>query len=331
MSTKRQLYFLTFALLFAVVMLLGPMRVDSQSIQEGACSPGSFSYQGQLKKDGSLVNGIYDFQIKLYDAVSGGTQLGETCLLNNVAVTDGVFTVQLDFGPGVFDGYGRWLEIRVKPSAADNYTVLMPRQELTPTPYASHAFSIADGAVTTAKLADSTIADLEDMIEAKINERLADLQGQVEALEAENAALQALLTGVTRVDVDGSDTLSFNGMNVQVNKGDGSAIMHLLSNGDFGFTGTLFGGNIPAELITGTLAPHRIPPLDASIITSGVLNQHRIDGSKITSINGNNITSGTISPHRLGSGWANSNTFLRGDGRWAEIPGTADLTMTEDE
>ena len=75
-----------------------------------------------------------------------------------VPVTNGLFTVSLDFGAGVFSGPARWLAIEVKtndPGDALPYSPLMPRQELAPTPYALHAAEA--GAVNW-----STIAGLPD-------------------------------------------------------------------------------------------------------------------------------------------------------------------------
>ncbi len=99
----------------------------------------SFTYQGQLKDGGLLANGPYDFQFSLYDAASGGSQVGSTLTRDDVGVTDGLFTVELDFGD-VFDGNERWLEIAVRPGDSTGaYTTLAPRQQLTAAPYALHA------------------------------------------------------------------------------------------------------------------------------------------------------------------------------------------------
>ncbi len=52
-------------------------------------------------------------------------------------VVDGYFTVELDFGGGIFDGDKRWLEISLRlGDTADPFTLLSPRQEVTASPYA---------------------------------------------------------------------------------------------------------------------------------------------------------------------------------------------------
>ena len=100
----------------------------------------AFTYQGRLTDAGTPASGTYDFQFALRDAAGGGGQVGPTLTRDDVSVTEGVFTVSLDFGP-VFAGSARWLEISVRPGASTGaYTPLAPRQELTPSPNA--AFSL---------------------------------------------------------------------------------------------------------------------------------------------------------------------------------------------
>ncbi len=99
-----------------------------------------FTYQGFLK-DGALpANGNYDFEFRLFDALTGGAQVGGTVTLDDVFVTDGLFDVELDFGSGVFDGQARWIAVSVRDGAsADPYTPLTPRRPLTAVPYAQYA------------------------------------------------------------------------------------------------------------------------------------------------------------------------------------------------
>jgi hypothetical protein len=97
----------------------------------------AFTYQGQLKDNSAAANGAFDFQFALYDAVSIGAQVGSTINANDVNVSNGYFTVSLDFGASAFTGDARYLEIRVRPGASVGaYTTLNPRQAMTPAPYA---------------------------------------------------------------------------------------------------------------------------------------------------------------------------------------------------
>src|SRR5947207_6483610 len=95
----------------------------------------SFTYQGRLTDGGTAANGNYDLQFALFDSLSGGAQVGSTQTLNTVAVSNGVFTVSLDFGANAFNGANRFLEISARPSGAGSFTLLTPRQQITSTPY----------------------------------------------------------------------------------------------------------------------------------------------------------------------------------------------------
>jgi hypothetical protein len=87
----------------------------------------------------SPANGQYDFQFELFDDPTSGNPVGLTVTVDDYLVTDGLFTVQLDFGQA-FDGTALWLEIGVRPgSSSEPYTILDPRQPLTATPYALYA------------------------------------------------------------------------------------------------------------------------------------------------------------------------------------------------
>ncbi|MDA0244537.1 MAG: hypothetical protein OT477_14055 [Chloroflexi bacterium] len=99
-----------------------------------------FTYQGQLTSGGTTVNDTCDFEFKLFDAASGGTQQGSTLTSSGVGVANGLFTVSLDFGAGHFLGQARWLEAAVRcPVGSGGFTTLSPRQALSPTPNALFA------------------------------------------------------------------------------------------------------------------------------------------------------------------------------------------------
>jgi hypothetical protein len=97
----------------------------------------AFTYQGRLVDSSNPANGTFDFRFILYDTEVGGAQVGPTLTKDDLVVTDGLFTVLLDFGD-VFGASALWLEIAVRPgSSTGSYTTLSPRQELTSTPFAS--------------------------------------------------------------------------------------------------------------------------------------------------------------------------------------------------
>jgi trimeric autotransporter adhesin len=101
----------------------------------------SFNYQGKLAESGATANGAYLFQFKLYDAVNGGSQVGATLNDVSVNVAEGTFSVDLNFGAGAFTGGDRFLEISVKKSAGETYTLLTPRNKINSAPYATKALN----------------------------------------------------------------------------------------------------------------------------------------------------------------------------------------------
>ena len=149
--TLRQLYReSTPFMVMALVILLGAHRVIAQT--------SSFTYQGRLTDGGTAANGNYDLQFALWDSASGGTQIGSTVTLNTVAVSNGVFTVSLDFGASSFNGASRFLEISARPVSAGAFTVLSPRQQVMSTPYAirSANASLADNATNATTATNTT-------------------------------------------------------------------------------------------------------------------------------------------------------------------------------
>jgi hypothetical protein len=122
----------------SAALLLGATMIASPSTAFGQSALGSaFTYQGQIKLAGEVVNGTADFQFRLFNSSGGSTQIGSTQSASNVAVANGVFTLPLNFGADAFNGEARWLEIAVRsPAGAGNFVILTPRQPLNAAPYA---------------------------------------------------------------------------------------------------------------------------------------------------------------------------------------------------
>src|SRR4029453_5640220 len=118
--------------LMLLVTLFGILLAASAAVAQST----NFTYQGRLTDGGTPANGNYDLQFALWNSLSGGTQVGSTQSVNTLAVTNGVFTVTLDFGASAFPGASRFLEISARPSGSGSFTLLTPRQPITPTPYA---------------------------------------------------------------------------------------------------------------------------------------------------------------------------------------------------
>ena len=116
--------------LAALALLAGANRAAAQGT--------AFTYQGQLMESGDAANGAYDLRFYLYNASSNGSIVAGPLTNSATAVSNGLFTVTLDFGD-VFEGTNFWLHIGVRTNGTANFTALDPRQQLTPTPYAIFA------------------------------------------------------------------------------------------------------------------------------------------------------------------------------------------------
>src|SRR5262245_37136957 len=73
----------------------------------------AFTYQGRLLQGGNAPTALYDFQFSLFDAATGGALQGQTVQIGGVSVANGLFTVNLDFGPQ-YNDTRRFLQIAVR-------------------------------------------------------------------------------------------------------------------------------------------------------------------------------------------------------------------------
>jgi len=124
------------------------------AISEMAYAQGTaFTYQGRLNDGANPANGVYDLRFEIFDASVNGNQISGSYTYQGLGVTNGLFTVTLDFG-SFFNGQDRWLDIAVRTNGDPTFTPLMPRQQLTPTPYAIFANSVSNllGTLATTQL-----------------------------------------------------------------------------------------------------------------------------------------------------------------------------------
>lgn len=120
--------------LLVVVMFMAAANARAQSAP--------VTYQGQLKENGQPANGIYDFQFRLAKVAVEHGHVGVPIGVDDVTVTNGLFSVLVDFGATVFDGSDLWLEIGVRTNgSSDPYQILSPRQPISAAPYAIYALT----------------------------------------------------------------------------------------------------------------------------------------------------------------------------------------------
>ena len=136
----------------------------------------AFTYLGRLNDAAGPATGSYDLQFSLFDADAGGNSLAGALSYPATPVSNGLFTVAVDFGASWFDGSARWLEIAVRTNGGAAYNKLSPRQALTSAPYAIRAANaalasavpagailgpmLAAGSVTAVKLAPGAVSQL---------------------------------------------------------------------------------------------------------------------------------------------------------------------------
>jgi hypothetical protein len=113
------------------------------SLLIAACSYGqgaAFTYQGQLNNNGVPANGNYNFTFSLFSKITNGIALAGPVTNNGVNVSNGLFTVAVDFGTNnTFTGVTNWLQIGVTTNGSTSFIALVPRQQITPVPYSSYA------------------------------------------------------------------------------------------------------------------------------------------------------------------------------------------------
>lgn len=104
----------------------------------------AFTYQGQLKLDGAPLSEQVDMKFTLFDSEFATTPVAGPLSFNGIGlpaiqVTNGLFSAELDFGPGALQ-LGQWLKIEVRsphsPTNTGVYTALTPRQKITAAPFA---------------------------------------------------------------------------------------------------------------------------------------------------------------------------------------------------
>src|ERR1700722_11060704 len=109
---------------YLLVMLALVAGVDQLAAQGPA-----FTYQGRLNNSGGPASGAYNLKFSLFNPHTNGLAIAGPVTNNAVEITNGLFSVQVDFGPVAFAG-SNWLEIAVEREGAGSFTTLTPRQQL---------------------------------------------------------------------------------------------------------------------------------------------------------------------------------------------------------
>jgi hypothetical protein len=226
----------------------------------------AFTYQGRLNNNGSPASGIYNLTFSLFNTNSSGAAIAEPVTNNAVAVTNGLFTVLIDFGPVVFTGQTNWLEIAVETNGGNTFTTLAPRQQLTPTPYAIFAgaagglsgtlpVSQVSGVVPLAQLPAAVMTNGETGITlggtfngnaTTANNFSGSLSGDVTGTQS--ATVVSTVGGSTAVNVHAAEQLA----NAATSAATPNAIVKRDATGSFSATNITLTGNLNLPTTTAS-------------------------------------------------------------------------------
>jgi hypothetical protein len=219
-------------ILFAVVSVVLLALLPSSAVADPLGT--AFTYQGSLSDGGSPANGSYDLTFSLYDAASGSGVIAGPLTNSAVSLTNGLFTVTLDFGSGVFTGAAYWLEIAVCTNGSGAFTTLSPRQALTPTPCAIMANTASNllGTVPLAQLPSAVVTNNQSSVILN-----GAFTGNGSGLTSLNPA--NLSAGTAGIDISGNAATATTASNVTGNIADSQLSANIpLLNGTNSFTGT---------------------------------------------------------------------------------------------
>ncbi|HEY5909899.1 MAG TPA: tail fiber domain-containing protein [Verrucomicrobiae bacterium] len=269
----------------------------------------AFTYQGRLNEGANPASGLYDFSFAAFDAASAGTQSGSTVNLAAVPVSNGLFSVTLDFG-SIFDGNARWLAISVKTNGGASYATLSPRQPLTASPYAvfaptagsaasANTATMASAAGTAGSFTGPLVGDVTGTQGATV---VSSLGGQTTAsvasgASAANAATSAN-TANTIVKRDGTGGFSAGSLTATSLAGEGSGLTAL--NASALASGTVGDGRLSANvaLLDARQTFSGSNRFDGVVIATNTLNvivgSFTGNGSALSSLNGASLTPGTV-------------------------------------
>ena len=283
----------------------------------------AFTYQGQLQNSSGPASGTYNLQFSLYTSSSGGVAVAGPVTTNGIVISNGLFTVTINFGASVWNGDTNWLQIGVETNGGGSFSTLTPRQQLTPTPYAIYA----EGANAVGLSGTVPPADLGGTYGNAV-----DFSNPGNIFTGNGAGL----TGVDASGLDGLTAANFwqltgnagttPGLNYLGTPDDVALELHVDGQRAFRLEPALFGAVTIPNVIGGSAGNYVIPgTLGATIGGGGTTDAGDPDDTNVVSGNfstiaggvGNMILGGGFEG-TIGGGYKNSVT---NDAAWATISG----------
>ena len=124
----------------AAVVALAAVLFPVPALAQGS----AFTYQGRLSDNARPANGTYDLSFSLYPQATDGSRIGPVLSFPATPVTNGLFSLSLDFGQGSFNGQDRWIELAVRTNGAPSFSTLSPRRPVLASPQAQFATAAAN-------------------------------------------------------------------------------------------------------------------------------------------------------------------------------------------
>lgn len=249
---------------------------------------GAFTYQGRLTDAGSPANGQYELRFLLWDADTLGRPVSPLVTNSPVTVSDGLFTTTIAMGSTHFDGRPSWLEISVRTNGGmADFVTLSPRQAMTPTPYALHAYRAA---LLTGPLHDAQIpASVARVDGTQTFTGVTTLNNPANSFTGNGAGLTGLNAGNVSSGTLADGRLSANvALRNAAQTFTGTNIFNHASNR---FTGTFTGNgggltNLNAGSLTGAVPAASLTSIPAGLLTGTIAdvrlsaNVSRLDGTQ---------------------------------------------------
>ena len=171
-----------------------------------------FTFQGTLEDAGAAANGSYDLQFVVKN--TAGANVSTPVTVEDVPVVGGVFTVQLDFGAGLFTGVDRRLGMSVRPGTSTGaFVALAPDLPFNATPYAQLSNDALSAAVAD-DVIDFAIDSVDINTSAVTTDKLANDAVTADKLASNSVSIASFTggsgSGVISLSVAANDCTEAN-------------------------------------------------------------------------------------------------------------------------